>query len=109
MRNAVVATSLALATLFTTTSASLAQSSPPLTEADISALAHNPAVKAAASACSDDRWRLCPAVMPGGGRIVRCLAANPDALSPGCRAAILKARDQVAATRDGNASPPPAK
>lgn len=109
MRNTIVATSLTLAALFATTSTTFAQSSPPLTEADISALAGNPAIKAAAAACSDDRWRLCPTVMPGGGRIVRCLVANPDALSPGCRSAILKARDQVAATRNGNGSPPPAK
>jgi hypothetical protein len=42
-------------------------------------------------ACDDDREAVCPLVRPGGGRIVRCLAQNPTALSPRCKAAMAAA------------------
>lgn len=58
---------------------------------DISALQREPTVRAAISACMADRDRLCSDVAPGGGRIVRCLAARSEALSPGCRTAMEKA------------------
>jgi len=35
--------------------------------------------------CAPDRRRLCSNVLPGGGRVVRCLMDNRDALSPACR------------------------
>ncbi|MFA5898189.1 MAG: hypothetical protein WC829_03640 [Hyphomicrobium sp.] len=84
---------------------SLAAAQQPVSHAQIEALAHNPAVVAAMSACSDDRWRLCAGVMPGGGRIVRCLAAKPNALSPHCRSAMLEAQATITATE---AAPPDA-
>lgn len=54
--------------------------------------ASNPAVKAAAAACQGDIQKHCASVIPGGGRIVRCLAANRADVSEGCRNAILAAK-----------------
>ena len=54
--------------------------------------ANNPAVKAAAAACAGDIQKYCPAVQPGGGRIIRCLAANKDGVSQTCRESIFKAK-----------------
>jgi hypothetical protein len=77
-------TALAAAALASTASA---QSLPP--EANL------PAVRAAAQACAPDIARFCPNVMPGGGRIVRCLIGNASALNPPCRTAMLNARSAV--------------
>jgi hypothetical protein len=55
------------------------------------------------TACAFDFQRLCRGVQPGGGRVVQCLLANRDALSPACGAAL-------AALRPGGgmaAMPPP--
>lgn len=57
--------------------------------------ANNPAVRAAAAACSVDIQKFCPTVLPGGGRIVRCLVANRDGVSEVCRAAILTAKSAL--------------
>jgi Cysteine rich repeat len=57
--------------------------------------ANNPAVQAVISACNGDVQKFCPAVVPGGGRIVRCLAANQDKLSQVCRDSMLKAREAL--------------
>jgi hypothetical protein len=65
---------------------------------NLSAAADDPMVKAAMSACSDDRARLCAYVIPGSGRIVRCLVAEPAKLSPTCKTAMLKARDSLVAS-----------
>jgi Cysteine rich repeat len=54
--------------------------------------ANNPAVQAAITACNRDVQAFCPTVQPGGGRIVRCLAANQDKISPVCRDSMQKAR-----------------
>jgi Spy/CpxP family protein refolding chaperone len=37
------------------------------------------------AACSADFRKLCPGVMPGGGRILDCLAKQKDKLSPACK------------------------
>lgn len=57
--------------------------------------ANHPAVKAAAAVCMPDVNKFCAGIVPGGGRIVRCLAANRDAISPDCRASILKAKSEL--------------
>lgn len=59
---------------------------------DMATAMSNPAVKAAIDACMADRGKLCSAVLPGGGRIVKCLAAKVDQLAPECRAAMVHAR-----------------
>jgi hypothetical protein len=38
--------------------------------------------------CEADYHRLCPTVVPGGGRILRCLLDNDKDLSSACRAAL---------------------
>ncbi|MFA6265542.1 MAG: hypothetical protein WC670_07500 [Pseudolabrys sp.] len=43
-------------------------------------------------ACGDDVRRLCPGVMPGGGRIQKCFAEKQDQVSPGCKSAMQDAR-----------------
>jgi hypothetical protein len=94
-----------------TSSLAIAQAPPPMSKSEFDALVQDPAVtqspavNAAITACGGDRWRVCPAVIPGGGRIVRCLAANADSLSPQCRSAMLKARDTIFVAR--GAPPPP--
>ncbi len=42
--------------------------------------------------CTVDVQTLCKGVRIGEGRIIRCLAANQPALSPGCKAAMAKAQ-----------------
>jgi len=41
-------------------------------------------------ACRPDVRRYCPNVLPGGGRVLSCLAGNKDRLSYGCRDALLR-------------------
>jgi len=50
-----------------------------------------PEIRAAVTACLEDRSRLCPDVMPGDGRIAKCLAAQPRQLTSSCAAAMAKA------------------
>ena len=42
-------------------------------------------------ACQPDVRHYCPRVLPGGGRVLSCLAGNKDRLSPGCRGALIRA------------------
>jgi hypothetical protein len=99
MRKAHLGVSIAVLYLAANTGIAVAQSMPQLSQDEILALARNPAVSAAMVACSDDRWRLCPAVMPGGGRIARCLVESADHLSSACRSAMFEARKSIAAAR----------
>lgn len=59
------------------------------------AAAQNPAVQAAWSACNADIQKFCPAVQPGGGRIVICLAKARESLTPECRDGMLKAKSAL--------------
>ncbi|WP_131833910.1 cysteine rich repeat-containing protein [Ancylobacter aquaticus] len=40
--------------------------------------------------CQADIQRLCPAVQPGGGRIMKCLKAHTKEMSVGCAQALQK-------------------
>ena len=40
-------------------------------------------------ACQTDIAKLCPDVQPGGGRILQCFRAHKDALSDGCKSALM--------------------
>jgi len=44
--------------------------------------------RAAWAACRPDVQRYCPRVLPGGGRILSCLAGNKDRLSIACSDAL---------------------
>jgi hypothetical protein len=39
-------------------------------------------------ACEADYHRLCATVLPGGGRILKCLNEHDKDLAPGCRSAL---------------------
>lgn len=39
------------------------------------------------AACKDDFQKLCKGVMPGGGRVIKCLTEHKDKVSEGCRKA----------------------
>ena len=56
-----------------------------------------PEMRAAINACMADQSRLCPDVVPGNGRIVRCLAAQGGRLSVTCASAMQKASDALIA------------
>ncbi len=49
----------------------------------------------AAGPCQKDADRLCGDVTPGEGRIINCLKAHGDKLSPACRANIQKAKKKI--------------
>jgi hypothetical protein len=54
---------------------------------------YGPPPRAAWAACAPDVRRFCPNVLPGGGRILSCLAGNKDRLSYGCHDALMRAWD----------------
>ena len=62
---------------------------------DVKAALQTPAVQAAIGACLSEKARFCPDIMPGGGRVVRCLAVNVDRLTPRCRTAMMEAQDAL--------------
>jgi hypothetical protein len=37
------------------------------------------------AACGADVKKFCPGTMPGGGRLLDCLAKHKDSISPACR------------------------
>jgi hypothetical protein len=51
-------------------------------------------------ACRADYHRICPDVLPGGGRIARCLASQEEYLSPPCLTAVKFAQAVKACTPD---------
>ena len=66
-------------------------------EPDMQKLQWVPEMRAAINACMADQQRLCPDVVPGNGRIVRCLAAQGGRLSYACASAMQKASDALVA------------
>jgi hypothetical protein len=64
---------------------------------NVQAALADPKVKAAMSACEGDRSKLCGTVIPGGGRIIKCLASQEDKVTPACKTAIYEARDSLVA------------
>ncbi len=64
---------------------------------DIQKLQWVPEVRVAINACMADQSRLCPDVVPGQGRIVRCLAAQGGRLSQTCASAMQKASNALVA------------
>jgi len=50
-----------------------------------------PTAREAWAACAPDVRRYCPNVLPGGGRILSCLAGNKDRLSRPCRDTLVRA------------------
>jgi hypothetical protein len=46
---------------------------------------------AAREACGADYSKYCSAVMPGGGRILRCLGQHLEKLAPACRSMVTQA------------------
>ncbi len=63
----------------------------------------NPAVMHAMDACQPDRSRLCGGVAMGGGRIILCLTANPEKLSPVCSTALISALGAVVQSKSAGA------
>jgi hypothetical protein len=57
--------------------------------------ANNPAVRDAWAICRPDIAELCPEVLPGGGRIVRCLVAHLDQVTPQCREGMFRAKRRL--------------
>jgi hypothetical protein len=46
-------------------------------------------LKAAREACTPDYKKYCAGVMPGGGRVKKCLTDNLDKLAPACKAVVI--------------------
>ena len=44
------------------------------------------------AACGDDYQKFCKGTMPGGGRIIACLAKQNDRLSPACKKVVADAQ-----------------
>jgi hypothetical protein len=66
-------------------------------ETNLQKLQWVPEVRIAINACMADQSRLCSDVVPGQGRLVRCLAAQGGRLSQTCASAMQKASDALIA------------
>jgi hypothetical protein len=64
-------------------------------DANVDDLQRRAAFHAAFGACLSDRAKLCPDVAPGQGRIIACLTAHPDQLSPLCANGMAKMGDTL--------------
>jgi hypothetical protein len=64
-------------------------------ELSVDRLRRMPEIRAAVAACMADQSRLCPDVVPGQGRILRCLTARSDKLSVACASAMQRASDAL--------------
>jgi hypothetical protein len=60
--------------------------------ADQSSAATSTLLSEVRAACQTDAQNLCSGVQAGGGRILSCLAQHQDAVSDGCKQALMKAR-----------------
>ena len=45
-------------------------------------------------ACKGDYEKYCKSVVPGGGRIIACLAKESDKLTPACKKVLAEAQSQ---------------
>jgi hypothetical protein len=63
--------------------------------ANIARLKNNPIVQTAIKTCRNDAAALCAGVIPGGGRILKCLACQSANLTPSCKTALNNARDTL--------------
>jgi hypothetical protein len=61
--------------------------------------------KSLASICRSDYDRLCKGVMPGGGRVVACLAEKAESLTPDCKAALPEAKSLASKAAASGAAP----
>jgi hypothetical protein len=96
MRIPLAARTFVLTGLIALPFAAFAQSAE-LSRSQALALMRNPVIAAVVDACRGDRARLCADVTRGGGRILRCLAAQAPAVSPKCKSALVQARNALAA------------
>jgi len=46
------------------------------------------------NACKGDYEKYCKSVVPGGGRIIACLAKESDKLTPACKTVLTEAQSQ---------------
>jgi hypothetical protein len=83
---------LALLILIATAGSAFAQSVPNLQQ---TAPALVQQVSDGRDACRHDARRLCRFVLPGGGRILRCLGGQMDVLSPGCYDSMASLREAI--------------
>ena len=58
-----------------------------------------------AQVCRNDYERLCHDVQPGGGRILGCLSASAEKLSPACRGALPDAQVLVSQAKAAGVMP----
>ena len=78
-----------LAALIVATTAALAQ---PLAHARMVPLQMRSEALALVQVCRADYDRLCPGVVPGGGRVLACLQSRANELSPACAQSMMRAQ-----------------